>query len=456
MAYIRKRTTGQLDKFGNAVVTYQVVWREPVRDQFGAPTGKTKQTSETFPTERKAKAHQRRVETELESAKGIDPSSAKVKANTPLGTYARQYLDGLVGQIDPTTIERYEQLYLTNIAPVFGSRPVGAITIAEVERFRAQLLAPHPQRSFVTRGKPDPKRQPTPGPCLVTRSPKTVKHIVGTLKRILDVAHDDQAIASNPVVSRRRQTTKRHSGTNAVKFAHRPLTANQVASVCDWIATKGSNGQGNHIYALAVLFAAHTGVRAAELQGLQVRDVTLSDIPGTVGAIRVVRTAARRGGQWVEGTPKSDASSDRVVPLAAWLADELRGYLTTVHPFANKHPHAPLFPGRRSRYSFDWAHPVNAANLYDHYLQPACEALRLNKTLGGTVRFHDLRHTFATMNLSAGEHYMQVSKWLGHSTFVLTLTTYADYINEDEQAAPKVGRGVVDAKNVVPLARKAN
>lgn len=45
------------------------------------------------------------------------------------------------------------------------------------------------------------------------------------------------------------------------------------------------------------------------------------------------------------------------------------------------------------------------------------------------------------MNLSAGEHYMQVSKWLGHSTFVLALTTYADCINEDDQAAPKVGRG---------------
>ena len=55
----------------------------------------------------------------------------------------------------------------------------------------------------------------------------------------------------------------------------------------------------------------------------------------------------------------------------------------------------------------------------------------------GSVRFHDLRHTFATMNLCAGEHYMQVSKWLGHSSFVLTLSTYADYINEDELAAPK-------------------
>ncbi len=52
---------------------------------------------------------------------------------------------------------------------------------------------------------------------------------------------------------------------------------------------------------------------------------------------------------------------------------------------------------------------------------------------------------------------MQVSKWLGHSTFVLTLTTYADYINEDELAAPKVGRGAAQqAVNVVPLEYRRN
>jgi hypothetical protein len=59
------------------------------------------------------------------------------------------------------------------------------------------------------------------------------------------------------------------------------------------------------------------------------------------------------------------------------------------------------------------------------------------------------------MNLSGGEHDMQVSKWLGHSTFVPTQTTYADYINEDEQAAPKVGRGTVEPANVVELKRNA-
>ena len=67
----------------------------------------------------------------------------------------------------------------------------------------------------------------------MTRSPKTVKHIVGTLKRILDTAQDDQAIPSNPVVAGRRQhTTKRRvTSDGKAPFKHRPLTANQVASV---------------------------------------------------------------------------------------------------------------------------------------------------------------------------------------------------------------------------------
>jgi hypothetical protein len=84
-ATIRERETGKLDKFGNPVVSYQVRWREPVRDEFGAPTGAFKQTSETFDTERKAKARLRKVEDALDSARGIDPSSAKAKANKPLG-----------------------------------------------------------------------------------------------------------------------------------------------------------------------------------------------------------------------------------------------------------------------------------------------------------------------------------------------------------------------------------
>jgi hypothetical protein len=159
MAYIRARTTGKLDKFDNPILSYQVVWREPVRDDFGAPTGQFKQASETFPTERKAKAHQRKIENDLESAAGVSPSAAKTKANTPLGTYAKQYLDSLVGTVDPSTIGGYEKIYRAHIGPVFGSTPVAGITTADVARFRAKLLAPH-QRQL---GRPT-KANTSPAP----------------------------------------------------------------------------------------------------------------------------------------------------------------------------------------------------------------------------------------------------------------------------------------------------
>ncbi|KZF03605.1 hypothetical protein A2J03_07365 [Rhodococcus sp. EPR-157] len=66
------------------------------------------------------------------------------------------------------------------------------------------------------------------------------------------------------------------------------------------------------------------------------------------------------------------------------------------------------------------------------------------------------------MSLSAGEHYMQVSKWLGHASYVTTLNVYADYIAENEggkqapltrpptEPAPKQTASQ-EASNVVPL-----
>jgi integrase len=68
------------------------------------------------------------------------------------------------------------------------------------------------------------------------------------------------------------------------------------------------------------------------------------------------------------------------------------------------------------------------------------------------VRLHDLRHTAAVLWLSNGVHFIQVAKWLGHSSYVLTLTTYADYIPEveTENPLPEPVLPVVNT-NVVPL-----
>ena len=56
------------------------------------------------------------------------------------------------------------------------------------------------------------------------------------------------------------------------------------------------------------------------------------------------------------------------------------------------------------------------------------------------IRFHDLRHTFATLALQNGIDVKTVSSMLGHSSAGFTLATYTHATNKvQEQAAAKMG-----------------
>jgi hypothetical protein len=92
--------------------------------------------------------------------------------------------------------------------------------------------------------------------------------------------------------------------------------------------------------------------------------------------------------------------------------------------------------------------PLDLNGLQSKIIRPALEAIGLPasrpaSTADGTVlpatkgvRLHDLRHTAAVLWLTNGVHFIQVAKWLGHSSYVLTLTTYADYVPEQETENP--------------------
>jgi len=78
--------------------------------------------------------------------------------------------------------------------------------------------------------------------------------------------------------------------------------------------------------------------------------------------------------------------------------------------------------------------------LYENVFKPALVAAGLPVSASATedalvvrgVRLHDPRHSFTVLSLSAGEHYMMVSKWLGHANFTITLNVYGNYIPKDE------------------------
>jgi integrase len=114
----------------------------------------------------------------------------------------------------------------------------------------------------------------------------------------------------------------------------------------------------------------------------------------------------------------------------------------------------------------DYSEPVDPGAFYKKLLRPALEAVGLPASRSATkdapavqgVRLHDLRHTAATLWLSSGVHFMQVSKWLGHSTFTLTLDVYGDWIPEEDGGAvnplpepPPLAKQAEKPKNVINL-----
>jgi integrase len=77
-------------------------------------------------------------------------------------------------------------------------------------------------------------------------------------------------------------------------------------------------------------------------------------------------------------------------------------------------------PGRLRRLHVHVGRPINPSNLLIRSFRSLLERADLPK-----IRFHDLRHTAATLLLGEGIHPKVVSEMLGHSTITITLDLYS-------------------------------
>lgn len=435
------------------VTGYKVRGKELARDEFGNPErnkrGHLVQRDVSYGSykrKRDADARLVEVENELATTGRVVPNAVR---ETPLGTYATAWVreaedDVRTGALKERTARDRKDLYRRYIAPVFGARPVASIRREEVVEFRSGLI-----------GK--------------GLAPATVKGVLAALRNVLELAVEGRAITDNPAILRRSR--KRNATATADGFEHRPLSGGQVAAV------SANAGEDHAVWGLVVLFLAYTGVRAAELAGLDVGDLRLVAHPdGSVsGSVTVRKTRKVVKREWRTDTPKS-AKSSRRVPIADWLAEDLAAYLRDVHPYGGD-PEAPLFPGRKhGGYSHgekrrspnaplagapewrtregDWK-PIEPSVFYRSVLKPALTAAGLPVSSPGQkgVRLHDLRHTFATIQLDSGVDYREVSEWLGHASYTITLNTYAHWIPTDERASANRVRRPTPSAASAQLAR---
>jgi len=229
------------------------------------------------------------------------------------------------------------------------------------------------------------------------QSPKTVQNIVRCLSSLFSHAVEDNLVAVNPALK---------PGKFLPKISKRrkidPLTREEVATLLDTAKAKASR------YYPIFLCAARTGLRMGELLALRWEDL---DFIGRF--IQVSRNYTH----WKLTTPKSGES--RRVDMSLELTQVLKD-LKLERQINAGASGIDIPPWVFCNEKGGLLHPHNLRDRIFYGL--------LKKAGLRQVRFHDLRHSFASLLLQQGESPVYVKEQLGHSSIQITVDCYGHLI----------------------------
>ena len=289
----------------------------------------------------------------------------------------------------PNTQMSYERRIYQHIIPALGGIQLDKLTTGDIQQFYTHLK----QNGRLL-------RKELYGTGL---SDQTIRGIHTTLHAALDKAVEEKLIFRNPADSCKLPPVKGRE--------MKVLTPEEIQRLLIQAREDGC-------YELLLLELA-TGLRRGEILALQWGDLNFR-----TGALRVERQVHRVKGELVVSPPKTKAGN-RTVLLPAPVLKVLKAYQKTVH----------------SRWMFP--SPVKE----DSPMDPAAVRKRLQTVLERAecrhLRFHDLRHTFATASLEHGMDIKTLSTIIGHVSSATTLNTYTHVTDAMRQnAADKIDQGI--------------
>jgi len=302
-----------------------------------------------------------------------------------VGEYLDRWLSNSVKDtVRERTYERYEEIIRLHIKPALGQLKLKALTPAHVQDFYRDRLD-------------------------TGLSPATVQKIHVILHKSLS-----QAVSWSLVPRNVGEAVK---APRPAPKEMQPLSPDEARRLLD---TAG----GDSLEALYVL-AIHTGMRQGELLGLKWEDVDL-----TANVIRVRRTLLRIKGRIVLGEPKTKKSR-RTVHLTGAASRALEEHLG--RQLKDMERLGDLYRDQGLVFTTEVGTPINPTNLRKRSFTPLLQKASLPR-----VRFHDLRHTCATLLLTKNVHPKYVQELLGHTTVSITLDTYSHVV-------PGMGNHVAEA-----------
>lgn len=318
---------------------------------------------------------------------------------------AKRWLKSKV-RIRPTTRRSYEQLVVCYLIPYFGNRKLRLIQVADIERFRYELSEDTPdsiKQAFVTRllkAKPSlAEARAKQRANQVKLSSRSINKALTVLSMIFNYAMRNQWVARNPAEYVDHARDERPLEERRLDMD--VLTPQEVAALRDAAmpATYRDGKLLTNNYRLLISFALFTGCRVSEILG-----AAWSQIDWESGQFHVRRTF--REGRFQE--PKTRTSYRRL-SLPAFLLKELKVWQLT----CPNSPYDLVFPNLDGQ-------PMNYGNLMQRGFHPALKRAGIRR-----IRFHDLRHTFASLLISNGEDIVRVSRLMGHANASFTLNVYS-------------------------------
>ena len=280
------------------------------------------------------------------------------------------------------THERYRELVTLHIIPVLGTTKLQKLAPQQLQMFYNQKL----EEGY---------------------APQTVKHMHRVLHKALNDALCWDLVARNVCNSVKAPRVS--------KKEMQILSGDQAQQFLD--AARGDPFEALYVLALT------TGMRQGELLGLKWEDIDLA-----MGTLQVKRTIARLVGKGFTTSEPKTTKSRRRIQLTKMAIEALRQHRV-------RQREAKLVAGSAWNEQ-GWVFcnaiggPVEVGNMIRRSFRPILVKAELP-----IIRFHDLRHSAASLLLALGVHAKIVQELLGHSQISLTLDTYSHVLPSLQEEA---------------------
>lgn len=380
---VNKRT------YSDGRVTWRARYPDPTR-------GGKKQIERQFRTRREAEKWLTSQKAGIQRGEHIDPRDNHRQFEQVAEAWQATWLD-----LEPKTKAGYQAILRRHVLPRWSGVRIGAVTPEAIQEWVNELAC--------------------------ERHANTVRRIYSVLRAVMKVAVERRYLLANPCDAVRLPRVPAVATDQRVI-----LTAAEVTALADAITPR---------YRVLVYTAAYTGLRAGELGALRRRDVDLLH-----GTLNVERALKDIGGRHIFGPTKT--AKARRVGMPRFLVEMFTEHLAAL----DGGPDALVFRSPEGG-------PLRHHNMYVREFKPTvkrrycsacdaivgkedeacpeCESASLVYVLPPekhSLRFHDLRHTCASLLIAAEAHPKAIQEHLGHKDIQTTFNVYGHLLPSAQKA----------------------